>query len=124
MSKTIIITGASDGIGAAAARKLHSDGHHVIVVGRSAQKTEAVAAEIGAPYHVADFANLADVRRLARELEAAYPQIDVLANNAGGVFGDRTKTVDGFEKTFQINHLSPFLTGNIPIPRPSNIRTI
>ena len=109
MSKTIIITGASDGIGAAAARKLHSDGHHVIVVGRSAQKTEAVAAEIGAPYHVADFANLADVRRLASELEAAYPQIDVLANNAGGVFGDRTKTVDGFEKTFQINHLSPFL---------------
>lgn len=43
------------------------------------------------------------------ELEAAYPRIDVLANNAGGIFGDRTKTIDGFEKTFQINHLAPFL---------------
>lgn len=109
MPKTIIITGASDGIGAAAARKLHSDGHRVVVVGRSPEKTRAVASEIGAPHHVADFADLADVRRLAADLEDAYPRIDVLANNAGGVFGDRNKTVDGFEKTFQINHLAPFL---------------
>jgi NAD(P)-dependent dehydrogenase (short-subunit alcohol dehydrogenase family) len=49
------------------------------------------------------------VRGLAAELDAAYPTIDVLANNAGGVFGERAKTVDGFEKTFQVNHLAPFL---------------
>ncbi|MBF8192796.1 SDR family NAD(P)-dependent oxidoreductase [Nonomuraea sp. K274] len=107
--KTIVITGASDGIGAAAARRLHRDGHRVAIVGRSPQKTQAVAREIGADHHLADFTRLDDVRKLAAELNAAYPRIDVLANNAGGVFGDRTKTVDGFEKTFQINHLAPFL---------------
>ena len=108
-SKTIVITGASDGIGAAAARRLHQDGHRVVVVGRSPQKTRAVADEIGADFFVADFTRLDEVRKLAAELTAAYPAIDVLANNAGGVFGDRTKTVDGFELTFQINHLAPFL---------------
>lgn len=107
--KTIVVTGASDGIGAAAARRLAGNGHTVAVVGRSPEKTVAVAAEIGADHFVADFTRLDDVRRLAAELEAAYPRIDVLANNAGGVFGDRTKTDDGFEKTFQINHLAPFL---------------
>jgi len=109
MARTIVITGASDGIGAEAARTLHRNGHHVVIVGRTPQKTEAVAREIGADYHIADYARLDDVRRLAAEINAAYPRIDVLANNAGGVFGDRDKTVDGFEKTFQINHLSPFL---------------
>lgn len=80
-----------------------------MVVGRSPQKTEAVAAEIGAERFIADFARLDEVRGLAKELIAQYPRIDVLANNAGGVFGDPAKTVDGFEKTFQINHLAPFL---------------
>lgn len=108
-NKVIVVTGASDGIGAAAARRLARDGHTVAVVGRSAHKTAMVAAEIGADHFVADYTRLDDVRRLATELDAAYPRIDVLANNAGGVFGDQTKTVDGFEKTFQINHLAPFL---------------
>ena len=107
--KTIVITGASDGIGAAAARRLHSDGHTVVVVGRSAEKTRAVAAELGVDSYVADFTRLDDVVRLAGELSAAYPRIDVLANNAGGVYGPAPKTVDGLEKTFQINHLAPFL---------------
>ncbi len=109
MPKTIVITGASDGIGAAAARQLHRDGHQVVVVGRSPTKTQAVAAELGADAFVADFTHLDEVRRLAAELDAAYPRIDVLANNAGGIFGDRTKTADGYEMTFQVNHLSPFL---------------
>ncbi len=109
MPKTIVITGASDGIGAAAARQLHRDGHQIAVVGRSPAKTRAVAAELGADAFIADFTRLEEVRRLAGELDAAYPRIDVLANNAGGIFGDRTKTVDGHEMTFQINHLAPFL---------------
>lgn len=108
-TKVVVITGASDGIGAAAARQLAAHGHTVVVVGRSAEKTRAVADEIDADRYVADFTRLDDVERLAGELRAAYPRIDVLANNAGGVFGDRAKTVDGFEKTFQINHLAPFL---------------
>jgi len=107
--KTIVITGASDGIGAAAARQLHADGHNVVIVGRSAAKTEAVARELGADHFLADFSRLDDVRQLAANLDAAYSRIDVLANNAGGIFGDRMKTVDGFELTFQVNHLAPFL---------------
>ncbi|HJZ37656.1 MAG TPA: SDR family NAD(P)-dependent oxidoreductase [Solirubrobacterales bacterium] len=107
--KTIVVTGASDGIGAAAARELHAGGHRVIVVGRSPEKTAAVAKELGADHFVADFAVLDQVRELAAALDAACPRIDVLCNNAGGVFGDRAKTVDGFEKTFQVNHLAPFL---------------
>lgn len=108
-NKVVVITGASDGIGAAAARRLRADGHTVVVVGRSAEKTRAVAAELDADSYVADFTRLDDVERLAGQLRATYPRIDVLANNAGGVFGTRTKTVDGFEKTFQVNHLAPFL---------------
>jgi NAD(P)-dependent dehydrogenase (short-subunit alcohol dehydrogenase family) len=109
VSKTIVITGASDGIGAAGARLLHGDGHRVVVVGRSPEKTKAVADELGVEGFVADFARLDEVRRLAAELDVACPTIDVLANNAGGIFGDRTKTADGFELTFQVNHLAPFL---------------
>lgn len=107
--KVIVVTGASDGIGAAAARRLARNGHTVIVVGRSPEKTKAVAASIGADHFVADFTRLDDVRQLAADVNARYARIDVLVNNAGGVFGDRAKTVDGFEKTFQINHLAPFL---------------
>jgi len=106
--KTIVITGASDGIGAAAARKLHALGHEVVVVGRCADKTHLVADALAVSYHVVDFARLCEVRRLAAKLEAAHPRIDVLVNNAGGVFG-LGKTRDGFEQAFQINHLAPFL---------------
>lgn len=113
MPKTIIITGASDGIGAAGARQLSKDGHRVVVVGRSPHKTETIARELGVDRFVADFTQLDAVRKLAADLDRAYPRIDVLVNNAGGIFGDRAKTVDGFEKTFQINHLAPFLLTNL-----------
>ncbi|MEJ6488960.1 SDR family NAD(P)-dependent oxidoreductase [Leucobacter sp. USCH14] len=114
--KTIIITGASDGIGAAAARQLHGRGHHVVIVGRSAEKTRAVADELGAPHYSADFADLGQVRALAAALIADYPRIDVLANNAGGIMGERVVTADGYEKTFQVNHLAPFLLTTLLMP--------
>lgn len=116
MSKTVIITGASGGIGAAAARRLSRDGHEVVIVGRSPEKTRALADELGAPWHLADFADLSQVRGLADALLAAHPRIDVLANNAGGMMGDRTLTVDGFERTFQVNHLAPFLLTELLMP--------
>jgi NAD(P)-dependent dehydrogenase (short-subunit alcohol dehydrogenase family) len=116
MPKTIIVTGASDGIGAAAARRLSIDGHRVVIVGRSPKKTSAIAAELGADHFVADFASLDSVRALAADIAAAYPRIDVLANNAGGVFGDPARTVDGHEKTMQVNHLAPFLLTNLLMP--------
>ena len=114
--QTIVITGASDGIGAAAARQLTALGEHVVLVGRSPAKTAAVAAELGAPSHVADFTDLTQVRELAATLAATYPRIDVLANNAGGIMGHRTLTTDGFEKTFQVNHLAPFLLTHLLLP--------
>lgn len=115
MPKTIVITGASDGIGAAAARQLHADGHRVVVVGRSPEKTRSVADQVGGEGLIADFAVLDDVRRLAAEIDAGCATIDVLANNAGGSFPEQTKTVDGFDKTFQVNHLAPFLLTNLLI---------
>lgn len=114
--KTIVITGASDGIGAAAARRLHADGHEVVLVGRSPAKTGALAAELGATSYTSDFADLDDVRRLADDLGSNHPRVDVLANNAGGIMGHRTLTTDGHELTFQVNHLAPFLLTNLLLP--------
>lgn len=108
-SKTIVITGASDGIGAAAARRLSRSGENVVVVGRSEAKTTALAAELGVDYFVADFADLAQVRALADKIRSEYPRIDVLANNAGGMSREIQTTVDGHEKTYQVNYLAPFL---------------
>ncbi|MFZ8757608.1 SDR family NAD(P)-dependent oxidoreductase [Microbacterium sp. HMH0099] len=117
MPRTIVITGASDGIGAASARQLHDIGENVVVVGRNPDKTARVADAIGADSFVADFSDLAQVRELAAGLLERYPRIDVLANNAGGIFGDRTVTGDGYELTFQVNHLAPFLLTNLLLER-------
>ncbi len=107
--RTVIVTGASAGLGAAAARELSQQGADVIVVGRSPEKTAAVASAIGADHFVADFAKLGEVRELATKLLARCEKIDVLANNAGGLFPNQTTTEDGHELTFQVNHLAPFL---------------
>jgi NAD(P)-dependent dehydrogenase (short-subunit alcohol dehydrogenase family) len=107
--RTIVITGASDGIGAAAARRLQRGGADVVLVGRTRSKAAAVAAELDADYFVADFADLRQVRALADELRSQYPRIDVLANNAGGVFSQLHNTADGHEITVQVNYLAPFL---------------
>ncbi|MHC1787208.1 MAG: SDR family NAD(P)-dependent oxidoreductase [Christensenellales bacterium] len=108
-SKVIIITGASDGIGRQAARDLAAAGHRVVIVGRSPRKTAALAEELGAPAYTADFADLSQVRELALRLRGDFPHIDVLCNNAGGLFPRDERTVDGHQKTFQVNHLAPFL---------------
>lgn len=108
--KTILITGASDGIGAAAAKILHQQGARVVVIGRSPDKTKRVAEAIQSDYFICDFAKLAQVKDLAQQLLAKYPQIDILVNNAGLIWDSkRTLTEDGFEMMFQVNHLSPFL---------------
>lgn len=111
--KTIVITGASDGIGAVAARDLAGQGANVVVVGRSPEKTRAVAEACGADHFTADFSELAQVRRLAGELADRLDHIDVLVNNAGGMFRHGQKTADGHEPNFQINHLGPFLLTNL-----------
>jgi NAD(P)-dependent dehydrogenase (short-subunit alcohol dehydrogenase family) len=115
--RTIVITGASDGIGAASARQLTDAGEQVVVVGRNPEKTAKVARQLGVPSHVADYSDLSQVRDLAAVLLETYPRIDVLANNAGGVFGERTVTKDGYELTFQVNHLGGFLLTNLLMDR-------
>jgi NAD(P)-dependent dehydrogenase (short-subunit alcohol dehydrogenase family) len=118
--RTIVMTGGSDGIGAEAARQISRAQleNQLILVGRSAQKTEVVAREIGADaYFVADYTRLDDVRRLASEIRGSVDRIDALANNAGAIFGERTVTVDGNEKTFQVNLLAPFLLTHLLLDR-------
>jgi NAD(P)-dependent dehydrogenase (short-subunit alcohol dehydrogenase family) len=108
MDRTIIITGGSSGIGAAAARMLREQGATVAITGRS-QETLRLANGIGADAFLADFAKLRDVRALADQLLDRYPRIDVLANNVGGVIATRQLTEDKHEKTLQVNHLGGFL---------------
>src|ERR1700722_7682043 len=98
MSKTIVITGASGGIGAAGARQLHKDGHRVVIVGRSPAKSESVDRALRAIHFLALFSRAGAVPSSAAGLDRACPRIDVLVNNAGGIFGDGAKTVDGFDK--------------------------
>lgn len=112
--KTIIITGASSGIGKAAAKLLKEKGHEVVIVGRSPERTKAVGEELGVDYYIADFTKLNDVRELGQKLHDKYPRIDVLINNAGGIYRDKREvTVDGNERTFQTCHLAHFLLTNI-----------
>jgi NAD(P)-dependent dehydrogenase (short-subunit alcohol dehydrogenase family) len=115
--KTIVITGASSGLGAIAARELAMDGWQVAVVGRNPERTNAVADAIGGTAFLADYDRLDDVRSLASALLASYPVIDVLANNAGGLVGSRGVTADGNERTFQHNHLAPFLLTGLLLDR-------
>lgn len=117
MTRTVIVTGASSGIGAVAAEQLAAGGDEVAVVGRNPERTRSVAERIGATPFLADFERLDDVRALAEALLDRYDTIDVLANNAGGLYHEHALTVDGHERTIQANHLAPFLLTSLLRPR-------
>ncbi len=119
---TILVTGATDGLGRALADELDVRGHDVVVHGRSRERAEAVAAEIGgAQVEVADFARLDDVRALAERARG----IDVLVNNAGIIAAERRLSEDGIELTFQVNHLAGFLLTLLMLPpRIVNVASI
>ncbi|WP_210491876.1 SDR family NAD(P)-dependent oxidoreductase [Patulibacter sp. SYSU D01012] len=114
--KVAVVTGASSGIGAAAARQLAARGYAVAVVGRSPERTRAVADEVGGTPYLADFASAASVRELAARLRDDLPRVDVLANNAGALFADRALTADGHERTWQVNVLAPALLTALLLP--------
>ncbi len=114
--KTVVVTGANQGIGKASALALARRGARVILVARNHAKGQAALDEIRAASPaqqgdlvVADLASSADVRRAAAEIRARTGRLDVLLNNAGVYVPERHTTVDGVEETFAVNHLAPFL---------------
>jgi NAD(P)-dependent dehydrogenase (short-subunit alcohol dehydrogenase family) len=132
---TAVITGATSGIGLAAAERMAGLGARVALVGRNPAKLDAAAARVdersshAAAAYLADLSSLDSVRRLASELLAGEDRIDVLVNNASVLAGERTRTQDGFELTLATNLLAPFLLTNLLIPRmvrsaPARIITV
>lgn len=114
--RTVLVTGASDGIGAEAAKVLAARGAMVHVTGRSLDKLRPVAEVVGTEPLVADFSRLDDVRRLGAQVAERVDTLDVLMNNAGGTFAPTRRTHDRHEPNFQVNHLAPFLLTNLLRP--------
>jgi NAD(P)-dependent dehydrogenase (short-subunit alcohol dehydrogenase family) len=112
---TVVITGATAGIGLESAQQIAAEGHRLVLVGRNPEKLERAAAAVraagasGVDTVVADYESLDSVRTAAKEIRTLCPRIDVLVNNAGTVYASRTLTPDGHEATFQVNHLAGFL---------------
>jgi len=121
--KTVLITGATSGIGKATALSLAAMGADLAITGRDRERTEGTAQEIRAAggsavqVFLADLSAQADVRRLADEVLQQLPRIDVLINNAGGCWNTRQTTADGLEHTFAVNHLAPFLLTHLLLDR-------
>lgn len=121
-----VITGASSGIGAAAAGALSRLGHKVVLVGRDAARLKAVAQGLSGPEPdvlTCDFASLDEVRQLAAQLRDRYERIGVLANNAGVMSTRRQMTEDGHELMVQVNHLATFLLTETLLDRVDKIVT-
>jgi len=134
--KIVLITGGTGGIGRATAIGLAKKGARVGITGRDRGRAEKAADAIrresngaAVDVFVADLSSQSDVRRLARDVLAAYPRLDVLINNVGGFWARRHVTADGLEHTFALNHLAPFLLTNLLIDRlrasaPARIVTV
>jgi NAD(P)-dependent dehydrogenase (short-subunit alcohol dehydrogenase family) len=114
--KVVVITGATSGIGQVAAQRLARMGARLVLVARDRARGPAMLAQlqalapgIGHAVHYADLSRLAETKRVARDIAAAEPRIDVLINNAGAMFSNRVVTEDGLERTFALNHMSYFV---------------
>jgi retinol dehydrogenase-14 len=121
--RTVLITGATAGIGKATALGLARRGAHVAITGRNRERAETAAQEIRAAgdgqvdVFVADLSSQTEVRRLAAEVLQRLGRLHVLINNVGGYWNTRHVTADGLERTFALNHLAPFLLTTLLLER-------
>ena len=122
--KTVVITGATSGIGEVAADRLAAKGARIVFVAREKARGEeslkhlrAIAPGADHAVHFADLSRISEMKRVSAEIAAANPRIDVLINNAGALFNTRTVTEDGLEKTFALNHMSYFVVSNLLRPK-------
>jgi NAD(P)-dependent dehydrogenase (short-subunit alcohol dehydrogenase family) len=121
---TVLVTGATDGLGRATALELAARGATVLVHGRSRERGEQTVSELRETtgtqrrihLHIADLSSLSDVRDLASEVERDHERLDVLVNNAGIISDERRLSADGHELTFAVNHLSHFLLTQLLLP--------
>ena len=118
--KTCLITGGTSGIGEVTALELARQGATVVLVGRDptkcARTTDNILRHVpdaDVDYLVADLSSQAQIHQLSRQFRARFSRLDVLINNAGGVFMSRQLTIDGIEMTFGLNHLNYFLLTNL-----------
>ena len=121
--KVVVITGASSGIGLETAKRLARQGAEIVMVvrdeARSAQaRTQIAEVATGKPpvLLLADLSSQDQIRQVADEIRGRYDRIDILINNAGNAFNTRQESADGFELTWAINHLAPFLLTNLLLP--------
>ncbi|MDQ4077609.1 MAG: SDR family oxidoreductase [Chloroflexota bacterium] len=121
--QVVLVTGGTGGIGWATAKGVAEQGATVVIVGRNVQRGEEAAREIWAAtgnsrveYMQADLSNQADIERLAGEFGRHYDRLDVLVNNAGGIFWERRETEDALEMTFALNHLAYFYLTHLLLP--------
>ena len=122
-NKTIVITGGTSGIGEVAAVELAKQGARIAVVARDPARAGMTLSKLrqanpsaSHTAHIADLSKLSEMRRVAKEIAAAAPEIDVLVNNAGALFNTRQVTEDGLEKTFAVNHMAYFVLTNMLRP--------
>jgi NAD(P)-dependent dehydrogenase (short-subunit alcohol dehydrogenase family) len=123
LNKICLITGATAGIGLETAKQLAAMDFDIYIVGRNEDKCQQTVSVLQAinpknkyGYFLADFESLRQIRAVAEVINKQLPNIDVLINNAGTVYEKRELTEDGFEKTFAVNYLAPFLLTNLLLP--------
>jgi NAD(P)-dependent dehydrogenase (short-subunit alcohol dehydrogenase family) len=121
--KTVLVTGGTGGIGKETARELAKRGATVVIIGRDAERGKTAVYELqsstGNPaVHLllADLSSQSEVRRLVAAFQQQFDRLHVLVNNVAGIFRRRTETVDGFEATFAVGHLAPFLLTQLLLP--------
>lgn len=114
--KTIVMTGATSGLGEASARQLASQGHRLLLIVRDKSRGEATITALAKikeglkhSLYLADMASLSDLRRVAKQIRESETSVDILINNAGATFKEHLTTAEGIEKTIAVNHLAYFV---------------